>query len=71
MTKLEVRMTFLQDTDNLSLSHARKITCAEVQNVRKCGVVFTLPVDYKGIVIACKRNTLQLGKMLEKMFVCV
>ena len=46
------------------LNHAGKITCAEVRRVRGIGVVFTLPIAYKGIAIACKRNTLQLGKQI-------
>ena len=43
------------------LSHARKITCAEVRRVRGIGVVFTLHVACKRIATACKRNTLQVG----------
>ena len=32
-----------------------------MRRVRGIGVVFTPPVAYKGIAIACERNTLQLG----------
>ena len=48
------------------LSHARKITCAGVRRMRGFDVVFTPPVAYKGIAIACKRNTLTLG-LQEKL----
>ena len=49
------------------LGHA-KITCAEVR-VRGIGVVFTPPVADKGIAIAWKRNTLQLGLKSKKITV--
>ena len=41
------------------LSQSRKITCAAVRRMRGLSVVFTPPVAYKGISIACKRNTIK------------
>ena len=38
------------------LSHARKITCADVRRMRGLSVVFSPPVAYKGIAIACERE---------------
>ena len=35
-----------------------------MRRVRGIGVMFTPPVAYKGIVIVCKRNTLQLGEKI-------
>ena len=64
---LDVRTTALRETtipvDSMTqvLSQARKITCGRVRRMRGFGVVFTVPVAYKGIAIACKRNTLTLG----------
>ena len=36
-------------------SHGRKFTCAEVRNVRRCGVGFT-PVACNGMANVCGRN---------------
>ena len=50
------------------LSHTRKITCAGVRRMRGFGVVFT-PVSYKGIAIACMRNTFTLGLQEKSLFI--
>ena len=52
---------FRHKLDGSSLEPREKNSCAVVSDVRGFGVVFTLPVVYKRIDTACKRNTLQLG----------
>ena len=49
-----------QNTSILRHVHTtRKIACVARDRCARCGVLFTLPVAYKGIASSCKRNSLK------------
>ena len=56
------------DYDQEILFHVhttRKIACVARERSARCGVLFTPPVAYKGIAIACERNSLKKSLVLS------